>query len=132
NRGQGSYKPTPETIALFADEDNRKPISLTNIARTICINKYPSGQTGRYPFIVSRIAELFLISAEAQRRSLGVNRLNELRRFRGLSDIFPSSDEEYTTAILNERRRELLAENFMYHDLVRTGRAKDELQLLNH
>lgn len=132
NRGQGTYKPTPETIALFADEDNRKPISLTNIAGTLCINKYPSGQTGRDPFIVSRIAEIFLISAEAQGRSLGVNRLNELRRFRGLGDIFPSSDEEYTTAILNERRRELLGENFLYHDLVRTGRAKEELQLLDH
>src|SRR5690606_41904432 len=115
-----------ETIALSPDQHHRKPISLPNIAGAICINQYPSGQTRRDPFIVSRIAELFLISAEAQGRSLGVNRLNELRRVRGLSDIFPSSDEEYTTAILNERRRELLAENFMYHDLVRTGRAKDE------
>lgn len=132
NRGQGAYKPTPETIALFADEDNRKAISLINIAGTECINKYPSGQTGRDPFIVSRIAEMYLISAEAQGRSLGVGRLNELRRFRGLGDIFPANDEDYLTAILNERKRELLGENFMYHDLVRTERAKDELLLLDH
>ncbi|PRD52800.1 RagB/SusD family nutrient uptake outer membrane protein [Sphingobacterium gobiense] len=132
NRGQGSYKPTAETIALFADEDNRKAISLINIAGTECINKYPSGQTGRDPFIVSRIAEMYLISAEAQGRSLGVERLNELRRFRGLADIFPVSDEDYLTAILTERKRELLGENFMYHDLVRTGRAQEELFLLDH
>ncbi|TYR35950.1 RagB/SusD family nutrient uptake outer membrane protein [Sphingobacterium phlebotomi] len=132
NRGQGAYKPTPETIALFADDDKRKAISLINIAGTECINKYPSGQTGRDPFIVSRIAEMYLISAEAQGRSLGVERLNELRRFRGLGDIFPANDNEYLTAILNERKRELLGENFMYHDLVRTERAKEELQLLDH
>src|SRR5690606_11679697 len=132
NRGQGAYKPPPETIALFADEDNRKAISLINIAGTECINKYPSGQTGRDPFIVSRIAEMYLISAEAQGRSLGVDRLNELRRFMGLADIFPANDEYYLTAILNERQRELLGENFMYHDLVRTGRAQEELGLLDH
>ena len=132
NRGQGSYKPTPETIALFAEEDNRKAISLINIAGTECINKYPSGQTGRDPVIVSRIAEMYLISAEAQGRSLGVGRLNELRRFRGLGDIFPANDEDYLTAILTERKRELLGENFMYHDLVRTGRAQEELFLLSH
>src|SRR5690606_8726032 len=85
NRGQGAYKPTPETIALFADEDKRKDISLLNIAVTVCINKYTSGQTGRDPFIVSRIAEMCLFSAEAQGRSLGVERLKELRRFRGLA-----------------------------------------------
>lgn len=132
NRGQGAYKPTPETIALFADGDNRRAISLVNIAGTECINKYPSGQTGRDPVIVSRIAEMYLISAEAQGRSLGVGRLNELRRFRGLGDIFPANDEDYLTAILTERKRELLGENFMYHDLVRTGRAQEELHLLNH
>src|SRR5690606_38202456 len=123
NRGQGAYKPTPETIALFADEDNRKAISLINIADTECINKYPSGQTGRDRCIVSRIAEMYVISGEAQGRPLGVARLSEWRRFRGLADIFPANDEDYLPAILNERKRELLGENFMYHDLVRTGRA---------
>lgn len=132
NRGQGVYKPTPEVLALFADNDNRKAISLINIAGTECINKYPSGQTGRDPVIISRIAELYLISAEAQGRSAGVGRLNELRRFRGLDDIFPANDDDYLTAILTERKRELLGENFMYHDLVRTGRAKEELGLLDH
>lgn len=132
NKGQGTYRPTPELMALFSDTDKRKAITFINVAGTDCINKYPSGQTGCDPFIVSRIAEMYLISAEAQGRVAGVGRLNELRNFRGLPDIFPSNDEDYLTAILDERRRELVAENFLYHDLVRTGRAKKDLGLLDH
>ena len=92
-----------------------------------CLNKYPSGQTGKDPVIVSRIAELYLISAEAQGRAKGVGRLNELRRERGLDDIYPASDAAYVDAVLDERRRELLGENFIYHDMVRTGRAVERL-----
>lgn len=132
NKGQGTYKPTPETVALFSDSDNRKSISLINIAGSDCINKYPSGQTGTDPIIVSRIAEIYLISAEAQGRTAGVGRLNELRRFRGLGDIYPTNDEDYLTAILDERKRELLGENFIYYDIVRTGRGKTDLDLLDH
>lgn len=133
NKGQGSYRPTEEIISLLSDNnDKRKEISLINIAGTECINKYPSGQTGRDPFIVSRLAEMYLISAEAQGRSAGVGRLNELRRFRGLTDTYPANDKDYLTAILDERKRELMGENFLYHDLIRTGRAKQELGLLDH
>ena len=53
------------------------------------------------PLIVSRIAEMYLISAEAQGRT-GLNRLNELRRSRGLnpynnSDI--ASEEDYQNKV---------------------------------
>jgi hypothetical protein len=132
NKGQGTYKPTPEVIALFVDQDNRKSISLVNVAGTECINKYPSGQTGTDPLIISRIAEMYLISAEAKGRTAGVSRLNDLRKFRGLGEIYPSTDDAYLTAILEERKRELMGENFMYYDLVRTGRAKVELGLLDY
>lgn len=132
NKGQGVYRPTPEVVKLFADNDTRKNISIVNIAGTDCINKYPSGQTGTDPIILFRIAEMYLISAEAKGRAAGIGRLNELRRFRGLDDIFPSNEEEFLTAILDERKRELLGENFIYYDLVRTGRAQQELGLLDH
>jgi hypothetical protein len=132
NRGQGAYKPTPQTVALFTDQDKRKNISIINIAGSDCINKYSSGQTGTDPLIISRIAEMYLISAEAQGRTAGVVRLNDLRKFRGLDEVYPATDEAYLTAILEERTRELLGENFMYYDLVRTGRAKTDLDLLDH
>lgn len=132
NKGQGTYKPTPQVVALFTDQDNRKSISLVNISGSDCINKYPSGQTGTDPLIISRIAEMYLISAEAKGRSAGVNRLNDLRTYRGLDAIYPTNNDTYMDAILDERKRELLGENFIYYDYVRTGRAKSELELLDH
>ena len=106
--------------------------SVTIVSGSNCINKYPSGQAGRDPIIISRLAEMYLISAEAQGKNDGVARLNELRRFRGLTDIFPSTDDAYIDAILLERKKELIAENFMYHDYVRTGKAISVLGLLPH
>ena len=123
NKGQGVYRLPASTVELFGANDTRKEMSVINIAGTDCLNKYPSGQTGKDPVIVSRIAELYLISAEAQGRAKGVGRLNELRRERGLDDIYPASDAAY----VDERRRELLGENFIYHDMVRTGRAVERL-----
>ena len=127
NKGQGVYRLPASTVELFGANDTRKEMSVINIAGTDCLNKYPSGQTGKDPVIVSRIAELYLISAEAQGRAKGVGRLNELRRERGLDDIYPASDAAYVDAVLDERRRELLGENFIYHDMVRTGRAVERL-----
>lgn len=131
NKGQYSLRPAPETVVMYdGTADTRKTISLINVSGSDCINKYPSGQTGKDPVIISRLAEIYLISAEAQGRIVGVSRLNDLRRFRGLTDIFPATDDDYIDAILLERKKELLAENFMYHDYVRTGKAQKVLGLL--
>lgn len=132
NKGQGAYKITRETEKLFADEDKRKDITIINLGGRPCINKYPSGQTGRDPVIISRIAEMYLISAEAQGLGNGIGRLNELRRFRGLTDINPANTNAFIDAVLEERNRELLGESFRYHDLVRTGKAVEKLGILPH
>lgn len=131
NKGSYSYRPPQDVVTMYdGTNDTRKAISLTNVSGSDCINKYPSGQTGTDPVIISRLSEMYLISAEAQGKNDGVARLNELRRFRGLTDIFPSTDNAYIDAILLERKKELLAENFMYYDYVRTGKAVEVLGLL--
>lgn len=132
NKGGYFYRPPQTVMDLFVAEDKRKSISVDVVAGNNVINKYPSGQGGRDPVIISRLGEIYLISAEAQGRNLGTARLNELRAFRGLSPVFPTSDAAFVDAVLAERRRELLAENFMYVDLVRTGRAKTVLGILDH
>lgn len=133
NKGQGVYRPTESVINMFADEDNRKSITLINVEGRTCINKYESGQTGRDPVIISRIAELYLISAEAQGlEGNGLGRLNELRTFRGLNPVSTSNANEFLNLILEERVRELVGENFMYHDYVRTGTAIEKLGILPH
>ena len=132
NRGQGNYRVTQTMVNSFASSDKRRDISLINIAGTYTLNKYPSGQTGKDPVIISRIAEMYLISAEAKGRINGIDRLNELRRFRGLTDLSVTSDEQYEEAILNERNLELFGENFRFYDLIRTQKALSKLGILDH
>ncbi|GHT76558.1 membrane protein [Bacteroidia bacterium] len=125
NKGSWFYRPTVAIPSLFSDEDNRKVISWDVFGGQNCFNKYPSGQTGKDPVILSRIAELYLISAEAQGLP-GISRLNELRRKRGLSDVAaPATEDEYLTLILEERTKEFLTEGHRWYDLVRTGRGSE-------
>ena len=134
NKGTGDYYPTKDLQELFSDDDKRKAITFTNVAGQVLFNKYPSGQTGKDPVIVSRVAEMYLISAEAQGRIDGLARLNELRETRGLAPInpTPATDEAFMDAVMDERRRELATENFRFYDLVRTGRAVEELGIQPH
>ncbi len=126
-KGSYVYKPVPEVMNLFDTGDKRKAISIETYSGNDVINKYPSGQSGSDPFVVLRLAEMYLISAEGQGLA-GLSRLNELRRFRGLTDINPGTDE-YIDAILLERRRELLGEGFRWYDLVRLNKAVSVLEL---
>ncbi len=130
NKGQGNYRLPQETVNLFASQDKRRDMTIVNIAGTDCINKYPSGQTGRDPVIISRVAEMYLISAEAQGLNNGLDRLNQLRAYRGLSAVSPTSEPDFLDAVLKERQIELLGENFRYYDLVRTGKAVTTLGIL--
>ena len=65
---------------------------------------------------------MYLISAECQGYPKGLDRLNELRSFRGLDAVNPSDQESFIDAVLHERRLELFGEGFRWYDLVRTGR----------
>ena len=132
NKGSYVYRPTPDTMRLYDDTDNRKAMSIDSSTGNDVINKYSGGQGERDPFNISRLAEMYLISAEAQGRVAGVERLNDLRKARGLQPIYPANDDDYKNAILLERKKEFLAEGFMYYDLVRTGKAIEVLGLLPH
>ncbi|MBO4434303.1 MAG: RagB/SusD family nutrient uptake outer membrane protein [Bacteroidales bacterium] len=127
NKGNYSYMPAPDVMTLFDDGDKRKDITVTTLDGLNFINKYPSGQTGTDPFIVSRLAEMYLISAEAKGVDGGLGRLNELRVKRGLPEVYPMTERAFQDAVMLERRKEFVAENMRFTDLVRTGRAVDEL-----
>ena len=118
------YVPVPEVIALFKDDDKRKSISITVDGSETVLNKYIN-KSSSDPIIISRLAEMYLISAEGKGlNGGGLARLNELRRVRGLQDLSPApkNEEEFIDAILAERRLEFLGEGFRWYDLVRTGR----------
>lgn len=118
------YVPVPEVIALFKDDDKRKSISITVDGSETVLNKYIN-KSSSDPIIISRLAEMYLISAEGKGlNGGGLARLNELRRARGLQDLSPApkNEEEFIDAVLAERRLEFLGEGFRWYDLVRTGR----------
>ncbi|ACU03576.1 RagB/SusD family nutrient uptake outer membrane protein [Pedobacter heparinus] len=125
-KGSYAYAPASDVMQLFEDGDKRKAMSIDVYGSDNVINKYPSGQSGTDPIIVTRLAEMYLISAEAQGLS-GLGRLNQLRNTRGLPDVNPVGEAAYINAVLLERRKELLAEGFRWYDLVRLQKAKTEL-----
>ncbi len=132
NSGSYVYAPAPEVMTMYSDDDNRKEISVTTLDNLEFINKYPSGQTGTDPVIISRLGEMYLISAEAQGLEGGIDRLNELREYRGLDPVYPATEALYLDAILEERRRELLCEGHRWYDLVRTGKAEETLGIYKY
>ena len=79
-------------------------------------------------YVHLRAGEMYLIQAEARLNTVGVaaaiSRLNDLRAERGASELNPADYDRETTydAILDERRRELVAEGHRFFDLKRLGR----------
>ncbi len=130
NKGQGTYRITNEMVNRFSSNDKRRDMTIINIAGTDCVNKYPSGQTGRDPVIISRISEMYLIAAEALGLDNGLAHLNKVRQYRGLAAVSPASEADFLDAVLRERQLEFLGENFRYYDLIRTGNAVSTLGIL--
>lgn len=77
-------------------------------------------------YIHLRIAEMVLIQAEARLNTSGpaaaIDRLNDLRAERGASELGADDFDDAYDAILDERRRELVAEGHRFFDLKRLGR----------
>ena len=127
NSGSYSYAPAGDVMTMYDDNDLRKDVSITTLDNLNFINKYPSGQKGTDPVVISRLAEMYLISAEAQGVEKGLGRLNELRQARGLNKVLPGTEAEFIEAILTERHKEFLCEGHRWYDLVRTGKAVEKL-----
>lgn len=127
HKGKGTYTVPKSFFDAWEANDNRKARSVIYEGGYYRLNKYPAGQGGTDPVNVSRIAEMYLISAEAQGYPNGVARLNELREARGLGGVSVTNETNFLDAILSERRFELFGENHRYYDLVRTGKAIETL-----
>lgn len=89
--------------------------------------KYRGEDTKDNPAYILRLAEMFLIRAEARGKAGGLDDLNALRLIRGLEEISPATDEEFLNAVLDERRAELNFEGHIFFDLARTGKTADVL-----
>lgn len=82
---------------------------------------------------VIRIAEMYLIRAEALGRINGLADLNTVRTNRGMAPLQPSDvpdDPSYAQAVSDEDRSEFNFEGHRYFDLARTGQVVNVLQPL--
>jgi hypothetical protein len=102
----------------------------------------PDGRTQKYrgettrdnPAFISRIAEVYLIRAEAEGKTqAGVDDLNAVRTNRGLS-AFALSDfatqSDFVAALLDERKAELNFEGHRMFDLARSGQFATAVNLV--
>lgn len=92
--------------------------------------KYRGEQTKDNSAYIIRLAEMYLIRAEAEGRTAGLADLNTIRESRGMemltADDVPT-DEDFLNAVLDERRAELNFEGHRLFDLARTGRIAEVL-----
>jgi starch-binding outer membrane protein, SusD/RagB family len=98
----------------------------------------PDGRTQKYrgetvrdnPAYIVRLAEMYLIRAEARGRTTGLADINALRAKRDIYAITPTmvlTDDAFRSAILDERRAEFNFEGHRYFDLARLRRLKADI-----
>jgi starch-binding outer membrane protein, SusD/RagB family len=112
-----------DTRAVLVDTVNEDP-SIEPDGRT---QKYRGETTKDNSGFILRLAEMYLIRAEASGRSLGLADLNIIRVARGLTALTPADvpdDNSFLNAILDERRAELNFEGNRLYDLARTGQVE--------
>lgn len=140
--GEGNNIPTPDIIAAYEADDERKDASIAyvTLSQSLRTNKvYPyikkfakphavHGNTGNnWP--VYRYAEVLLLLAEAineqNRPGDADDYLNEVRNRAGLTNTTATSQTDMREAIFKERRVELAFENKRWFDIVRTDRIQE-------
>jgi tetratricopeptide (TPR) repeat protein len=145
--GSWNYSPATDCFSnLYADKPEKtgdiraQAVFGSNDMQVI---KFPNGQqTGQFvvnsaptrsPLVVTRIAEMHLIKAEAQKNTpQGRQTLTDFMETRYTTVNLPQTltDREFQDIILDERHREFYGEGFRWYDLKRTNRL-DLFETLN-
>jgi starch-binding outer membrane protein, SusD/RagB family len=131
--GRREVEPDPSLISAFEAGDLRKSVSIAYDGIYAYANKYNDLSKGADNIIVLRLAEMYLIRAEAEARSAGgstsavQNDLNAVRIRAGLIPTSAATISDLLLAIERERRVEFAFEGQRWFDLVRTGRAMSVL-----
>jgi hypothetical protein len=100
----------------FSADDN--DVSIQPDGRT---QKYRGENTRDNPAFMFRIAEMYLIRAEAKGYPAGMDDLNTVRTNRGLGNSSASNESEFIQDLLDERKAELNFEGHRMFDLARKG-----------
>ena len=123
--------PDPSLLGAYEAGDERKTYSIAYDGSNAYANKYNDLSKGADNVIILRLAEMYMIRAEAEARKSGGNLtsvksdLNLIRSRAGLQPTSAGTAADLLTAIEAERRVEFAFEGHRWFDLVRTGRAMD-------
>ncbi|MEP7265755.1 MAG: RagB/SusD family nutrient uptake outer membrane protein [Bacteroidota bacterium] len=126
--GRREVAPDPTLLAAYTTSDTRLNASVGYSGTDAYAKKYDDLSTGSDNFMVLRLAEMYLIRAEAIAMLNGnaqqvQDDINVIRNRAGLADVTTSDITQLIPVIETERRLELAFEGHRWFDLVRTGRA---------
>ena len=132
--GRFEFAASPQLeAALTADaNDERASLIAVNEGDAVgrsYINKYTDVSTGTDGFIVFRLAEMYLIRAEANLATAGA--LADINALRTRAGAAPLATSVTTDIVLEERFRELFAEGHRWFDLIRTDNAVSTMTAIN-
>lgn len=118
--GRYDYSPNPDIVATMDASDARADLISTNpdAGGKLVTDKYTDAQNGTDQPIVLRLAEMYLIRAEANNSVADLNTIAE--RATGNAAFYSSYNQ---TNMLQERLFELAYEGHRWNDLIRTGNA---------
>lgn len=135
NGGTRQWAPNNDVIALLNDPNvggNRNVLVAQDNQGRWYGNLYYRTPASD-PSFVFRIAEIYLIRAEARAQldkiTEALDDLNAVRERADLSESTAATKEEILLAIEDERRLEFAQEPHRWYDLVRTGRALEVLNI---
>jgi starch-binding outer membrane protein, SusD/RagB family len=129
--GRREVAPDASLINAYETNDERIPSSITYDGSNAYANKYNDLSKGADNVIVLRLAEMFLIRAEAKAHMADANiseiqaDIDTIRNRAGLLPTTANTVDDLLLAIEQERRVEFAFEGHRWFDLVRTNRAMD-------
>lgn len=134
--GRLEYAPSVALYEAYEEGDQRRHATVGNLDGLLYGTKYFRISNGDDNVFVLRLAEMYLIRAEALARQGGAVEavqadINAIRNRAGLGDTEADTVEELLDAILQERRVEFALEGHRFFDLRRTGRAMEVLGITN-
>lgn len=120
------------TSVTFSNDYQTIPVRKFDDPKAPFATSASSPRTSTRDFVVSRLADTYLIAAEAYLRTdpaTGLARLNEVRRRAGV--VAATSGQFNIDYILDERAREMIGEYNRWFDLKRTGKLIERASLYN-
>lgn len=135
--GRREVEPSADLLAAYETGDERYQASIAFDGTSAYAIKYDDLSLGADNVIVLRLADMYLIRAEAEANKTAPNvasiqsDINQIRTRANLSPTAEASLPQLIRIIEKERRVEFAFEGHRWFDLVRTGRAVSVLPNVN-